>query len=475
VSLVNGASRSLDEVVVVGYGTNTKRDITGSVARVKGSETMNMPVPDLTQALQGRAAGVFVEGQNGKVGDGIKVRIRGGASISGSNSPLYVVDGVPIVGSLYGSGTADINFDDVESFEILKDASAAAIYGSRASNGVVLITTKRGKAGKTKFTVTSQYGTNKPTNDNRGFLNAQEYVDYFLMAAENAGKYDFNRAGNPYGYANEQEAIDEVVDFVEGRFTRYSGWADWRTGEVDNNWEKQAFNDNANTGSLEVSAQGGSEKTRFYISGFTNSQDGILVGNNFKRSGARINLDNEVNKFLKIGVNLALTKIGRDRVPDDNQFTTPMQIVALAPITPTRDLNGLLYSTPTTTYYNPLLEYEQAKWRLDAFRNQGKVFADLTLLPGLNFHSEFGLDVLGVLQQGERTGERRQGAAFIVFERAARRLRRIDQRLCVGSAAVEHGELFPLVNAGRELGDLGHLPLQPFPLALQRILGVARG
>jgi TonB-linked SusC/RagA family outer membrane protein len=392
VSLTQASATSLSEVVVVGFGTNTKRNLTGSIARIKGADIEHMPVPDLNQAMQGRAAGVFVESQNGKVGDDIKVRIRGAASINGSNQPLYVVDGIPVVGSLYGSGTADINFDDIESFEILKDASATAIYGSRASNGVVLLTSKRGKAGKTKLTLNTQYGWNSPTNDNRGFLNSAEFIEYFTAAATNAAKYNYNRAGNPYGYADEQEAIDEVVGFVEGRFTRYSGGKDWRKLEVDNNWEKQAFQ-KANTNQTELSAQGGNDKTKFYASGFYNDQDGILVGNRFKRLGGRINVDNEVNKWLKVGVNLALTKITRNRVPEDNQFSTPMQIVALAPITPTRNDAGLLNNTPVTTYYNPLLDYEEAKWQLDAFRNQGKAFADIRLMQGLTLHSEFGFDV----------------------------------------------------------------------------------
>jgi TonB-dependent starch-binding outer membrane protein SusC len=393
VSMGTGESKSMNEVVVVGYGTNSRREVTGNIARVKGAEVQGMPVPNLSQALQGRAAGVFVESQNGKVGDGIKVRVRGGVSISGNNNPLYVVDGVPMAdGTLYGSGTADINFDDVESFDILKDASAAAIYGSRASNGVVLITTKRGKAGKTRFTVNSQYGWNSPTNDNRGFLNAAEYVDYFTTAAINAGKYHYNRAGNWRNYASEQAAINDMITYVEGRFTRYSGGADWRNNAVDNNWQKQAFQ-KANTGQVEIGAQGGNDKTKFYISGFFNTQDGILVGNKFGRSGVRANIDNEVNKWLKLGLNLSITKIDRDRVPDDNQFTTPMQIVALAPITPTRNAAGMLNNTPTTTYYNPLLDFEYGRWKLESWRNQGKIFADLNLTKGLIFHSEFGVDL----------------------------------------------------------------------------------
>lgn len=146
VSLKAGATQSLDEVVVVGYGTKIKRDLTGNIARVKGAEVANTPVANFNQALQGRAAGVFVESNNGKVGEGVKVRIRGSGSLSASNSPLYVVDGVPLNGDgISGNSLADINFNEIESFEILKDASAAAIYGSRAANGVVLITTKKVK------------------------------------------------------------------------------------------------------------------------------------------------------------------------------------------------------------------------------------------------------------------------------------------------------------------------------------------
>ena len=407
IALSDEETRNLDEVVVVGYGTNSKRNMTGNVATVKGAEVEHMPVADLNAAIQGRAAGVFVESQNGKVGDGIKVRVRGGSSLSGSNQPLYVIDGVPAIGgTLYGSSTADINFDDVESFEILKDASASAIYGSRAANGVVLITTKRGKTGKTKFTVSSQYGSNKPTNDDRGFLNAQEYVDYLYMAATNAGKYHYNRSNTGPTFATEAAAIASMITYVEGRFNRYSGGSDWRNNETNTDWEKLAFQDNAHTNQVEVSAQGGSGGTKFYISGFTNNQDGILIGNKFKRSGGRMNLDNEVNKWLKIGVNLAVTKIDRNRVPDDNAFSTPMQIVALAPITPVYQADGQLQTTPVTTYYNPLLDAEGAIWNLQSWRNQGKAFVDISLLKNLSFRSEFGIDVTNQIEDrywGPRT------------------------------------------------------------------------
>lgn len=184
---------SLSEIVVVGYGQTAKRELTSSIATVKGSEVVNTPVPNFNQALQGRAAGVFVEANNGKVGEGVKVRIRGQGSINASNDPLYVVDGIPITtGALSGNSLSDINFNDVESFEILKDAAATAIYGSRAANGVVLITTKKGRSGAPKFTVGAQYGTNDPTR-RRGFLNTAEYLELFREAAVNTARYHYNR------------------------------------------------------------------------------------------------------------------------------------------------------------------------------------------------------------------------------------------------------------------------------------------
>lgn len=393
VHLDAAAGPSLNEVVVVGYGTTVKKDLASSVVKIKGQEVANTPVPNFTQALQGRAAGVFVESNNGKVGEGIKVRIRGQGSISASNDPLYVVDGLPVnTGTLSGNALADINFNDIESFEVLKDAAATSIYGSRAANGVILITTKKGRLGKPKYNVSAQYGFNNPTHK-RGFLNSAEYIELFTEAAKNAAEYDFYRAGNPYGYNDVQEAIDEVVGFVERRFTRYSGWSDWTKLETDNNWEDQAFQD-ANVASLSASASGGNEKTKYYISGAYDKQDGILVGNNFERITGRLNLDQELSKKLKIGVNMSMGYTKARRVPEDNEFSTPMQIVALAPITPTRDENGVLYDRPTTTYYNPLIDLEDGQYYSYTFRSIGTGFGQYNFSPNLLFRSEFGIDVL---------------------------------------------------------------------------------
>jgi TonB-dependent starch-binding outer membrane protein SusC len=400
ISLVSDAGKSLNEVIVTGYGTKIKRELTGNIARVKGTEVANLPVPNFNQALQGRAAGVFVEANNGKVGEGVKVRIRGAGSISASNDPLYVVDGIPInTDELTGNALADINFNDIETFDILKDASAAAIYGSRAAGGVVLITTKKGRAGRTNLNVNMQYGTNKPTNY-RGFLNAAEYVELIREAAVNADRMNGINSLDPLQYPGSD------LQFVENRLTRYSGYSDWKTLQTNTNWEKLAFNDDATTKMIDITASGGTDKTRFYISGGFNDQDGILILNNFQRISSRINLEHDASDRVKVGFNLSLARTVSNRNNLDNAFQTPMQLTALAPITPPRDLNGVFYDRPTATYYNGLIETEDSKFLSTSFRNIGSAYLNYRIIKGLTFKTEFGADILtqnDELFRGNRT------------------------------------------------------------------------
>jgi TonB-dependent starch-binding outer membrane protein SusC len=400
VALKAAESRTMDEVIVTGYGTKIKRDLTGNIARVKGTEVANLPVPSFTQALQGRAAGVFVEANNGKVGEGVKVRIRGTGSIGASNEPLYVVDGVPInTDGISGNALADINFNDIETFDILKDASAASIYGSRAAGGVVLITTKKGRAGRTNLTVNMQYGVNKPTNY-RGFLNAEEYVDLLREAAINSDVIEGVDPLDPAQYPGSW------LQFAENRLTRYSGHSNWRNLETNTDWEKLAFKESARTKMVDVTASGGTDKTRFYISGGLNSQDGILILNNFQRISSRFNLEHDASDRVKLGFNLSVSRTVSNRNNLDNAFQTPMQLVALAPITPPRDLNGVLYDRPVTTYYNGLIELEDSRFKSTNLRNIGNIFLNYKLVKGLIFKTEFGADILSQnddLFRGNRT------------------------------------------------------------------------
>lgn len=383
-------SKVLGEVLVVGYGSTTKGDLTGNVASVKGADLASIPVPNFQEALQGRMAGVFVESSSGKLGEGVKIRVRGTTSISGGNDPLYVIDGIPMTtggGIGYYNPMSDINFNDIESFEVLKDASAAAIYGARAANGVVLITTKSGAKGKTKFSVGIQRGISEPTRL-REFLNAGEFVELMREAGYNNDlRLGFDPINNPADYAGSD------LQFVESRLNRYSGWSDWRTLETDTDWQKQAFNPKAGTTNVNFSASGGDDKTRFFFSGAYDKQTGIMIRNDFERISGRLNLDHSVTDKFTIGANFGLSRTQNNRLSDDNQFNNPIQLVALAPITPIRDLNGQLYDRPTATYYNNLIDSENAEWLNTTFRNITNVYGEYKLSSNLRFRSEFGVDI----------------------------------------------------------------------------------
>lgn len=404
ISLKAGEAQNLNEVVVVGFGTKIKKDLTGNIARVKGSEIANTPVANFNSALQGRASGVFVEANSGKVGEGIKVRIRGAGSLSASNDPLYVVDGVPLnTDGLSGNSLADINFNEIESFDILKDASAAAIYGSRAANGVVLITTKKGRAGKTLLNVNAQFGVNNPTH-HRAFLDAKEYIDLLREAATNSDHIEGVDPSNPAEYPGSW------LEFAERRLTRYSGYSNWHNVETNTNWEKLAYNTHSRTKIIDINASGGTDKTKFYISGGYSNQDGILVGNNFDRFSSRINLEHEATNRLKLGINLGLSKTQGHRVGIDNQFYTPMQLVALSPVTPVRDQDGNLYDRPVTTYYNGLIELENSNYLSTTYRNLGNMYLNYKLLSNLTFRTEYGIDLL------QQNDERFYGSKTIIGE-----------------------------------------------------------
>ena len=300
--------QELSEVVVVGYGSQIQKDVTGNISRVAAEDIENSPVTSIEETLQGKAAGVFIENSSGKLGQGINVQIRGVTSISADNQPLFVVDGIPVTTtdlSSNGAPTnplADLNFNDIQSVEILKDAAAAAIYGARASNGVVLITTKSGSSGDTQFSVNYQISSSEPTNK-VDFLNAQQYVDFYMEAARNGGRYDYNQF--PEDWASEQQAINAYVADMEDALDFFALGTDWRNQVIDEDWQDNAFQE-AYGMQLDVSASGGNESTRFYISGSYNDQQGILFRDDFRRITGRINLDHQFSDWLRVGGKLSL-------------------------------------------------------------------------------------------------------------------------------------------------------------------------
>ncbi|TAE47476.1 MAG: TonB-dependent receptor [Bacteroidetes bacterium] len=273
----------LEEVVVVGYGTLQKKNLTGSLSSVKGSEIETLPTPSFEQQLAGRAAGVQVTTPSGVLGQAPRVRIRGTNSISSGASPLYVVDGVPINTGDYSSATAqnalsDINPADIESIEVLKDGSATAIYGSRAANGVVLITTKRGRNdGQVRVSYDGIFGVNQAAS-RLDLLNADEFI---LIANE---KYT-NAGQQPQAFAGPNNVNTDWQDII------------FQNGAVQNH---------------NVSITGGGEKNNYFFSAGYSDQNGALVANKLRRYSFRSNVDQTVNKYIKFGFGLAFTRTQTD-------------------------------------------------------------------------------------------------------------------------------------------------------------------
>lgn len=363
------ANKTLSEVVVVGYGTRIRREVTSSISKVTSKDFQNLPLPSFESALQGRAAGVFINQGSGKLGQGLNIRVRGISSISANQQPFVVIDGVPVVSQSLGSATendnplATLNPDDIESIEVLKDAASAAIYGARASNGVLLITTKSGKVGKTRVNVGYFMGWSEPTKKQK-FLNATQYKELFGAAAANSG-------------------LDAAEEF-QGE----TGTTDW-DGTVNTNWADQAFQKGA-ISQYTVSITGGDAKTKFLVSGSWNDQKGIILGNRLDRGNGRINLDHTVSSRIKVGVNLSLSKSRNYRVPSDNDFANPLQLNALPPLHPIYNADGKLNSA--TLYYNNLIDQVSGTNLATTFRSISNAYGELLITPELTFRSQVGVD-----------------------------------------------------------------------------------
>jgi TonB-dependent starch-binding outer membrane protein SusC len=386
---------TLQEIVVVGYGTRMKTELTGSISSIRSEDIAGHTMPSFETAMHGRAAGVHISAGSGKLGQVVRTRIRGASSISASNQPLIVIDGVPVITENLGTTgneptnpLADLNPADIESIQVLKDASAAAIYGSRATNGVILITTKRGKEGKTQFSISTQYGASEASNK-VGYLNREQYLDLWKTAYENRYGYD---AENP-------DAWMAMLDSP----TLFPYWRDAENPDnialgPDVNWEDQALR----RGSLQqfdISARGGSKETKYYVAISLLDQESIVVGNSFDRISGRLNLDQKANDYISFGMNMSLNRSRNYRVANDRAFASPLQMIALPPIEPTHNPEtGEL--NDRTLYENGLIVIENSFFNTEVFRNFGNLYLDINLFEGLRFRSEGGIDVLNQQEVG---------------------------------------------------------------------------
>ncbi|WP_420148027.1 SusC/RagA family TonB-linked outer membrane protein [Spirosoma sp.] len=360
---------SLEEVVVVGYGTQKRSSLTGAVSTVTPKEITALPVPNVASALQGRVPGVSVV-NNGGPGSAPIVQIRGVGSINYASGPLYVIDGVP---------TGDLNSfntNDIESLEVLKDASSAAIYGSRAANGVILITTKKGgRDSKIRVTLDSYVGTQSAWRK-VDVLNRDQYVQYATALTTNAG------IALPSRLSNLNTPI-------------YDG-ATQTFAQTETNWQNEIFQ-NAPIAQHQLSLSGGNAVSRFFASGAYFKQDGIMVGTNFERGSLRLNSDHQVAKFLTIGQTLTAA-YSNQRGETTGDRSQVMHAIRMMPYWPTTDpTKAGGYSAPTAADgsdpENPLRAPNMDITRTKFLKAFATVYADVRLTSFLKYRFNYGVDL----------------------------------------------------------------------------------
>jgi TonB-linked SusC/RagA family outer membrane protein len=395
----------LEDVVVVGYGSAIKKDITGSVIKVKAAEIADVPVPSFDVALQGKAAGVNVVQGSGKLGQGIRVQVRGAASISAGQEPLYVLDGVPLSSSLGGfagsftngrsvNPLADINPQDIESIDVLKDAASAAIYGSRGTNGVVLITTKKGKAGKTNINLSVQRGFSSPSKFLQ-FANTRQAIEYFQRAAGATDRIEGIDPKDPDSYTNGLLAYFEEQSLGLYKASDPNNF----NGVPDTDWGRAVLRSDAPSTQIDLSVSGGNDKTVFLLSGQYMDQEGIVIGNSLNRLTSRLNVEHKISDNFKTGFNLSLARTNNNRLPGDNAFSSPLQAVALPPLVPYLDpTTNLPVGTPpgnvnVPVYYNPVIGINNSYRKYVVLRNLGNIYGEWTITEGLSLRGQFGFDI----------------------------------------------------------------------------------
>jgi TonB-linked SusC/RagA family outer membrane protein len=368
-------SKVLSEVVVVGYGTQSKREITGSQSTVKAADIANAPIQSPEQALQGRAPGVQVTQSSGTPGGGISVRVRGPSSIGASNQPLYIVDGVPIntgsytqlaAGGQLTNSLGDINPSDIESLEVLKDAAATAIYGSRASGGVVLITTKRGANQPTRLSFNSYYGVQEAQRQ-LPTITGQEYITLLNEAVA-------NRYCAGLGYTALTGLSQNPADYV------------------NTNWQDEIFR-TAVVKNYDLSVRGGTDKTKFSVSGSYFDQDGIVINTGYKRYSGRVNIDNKISDKFNVGISSSFSTATSNRVNNDNNiYGVVSGSILLGPHVPVKNPNGTWGGDPVSSVDNPVASAYETTFTAINNRLFANAFGEYKITDNLKFKTSFGVD-----------------------------------------------------------------------------------
>lgn len=381
-------SETLDEVVVVGYGTMKKSDLSGASVSVGEDAIKGSVITNLDQSLQGRAAGVSAVSTSGAPGSSSSIRVRGQATINSNAEPLYVIDGVIVqgggasgadfgLGDALGNGSVStisplstINPADIVSMEILKDASATAIYGAQGANGVILITTKRGKAGEAKFTYDGMLAVQRQTK-RLDMMNLREFANYYNEFVQ-VGELDVN------GYYADPSIL--------GKGT---------------NWQDAVFQ-TALQHQHQVSAEGGTEKIKYYVSASYMNQDGTLIGSNFNRYSFRVNLDSQLKSWLKLGLSATYSSTDEDLKLADGEQGIINYSLKTVPDIPIYDIDGN-YATIVREGYtnpNPIAMAMMDQVLLNRQKLTGNIFFEVTPIKNLVWHAELGYDISA--SRGER-------------------------------------------------------------------------
>ncbi|GAO31357.1 SusC/RagA family TonB-linked outer membrane protein [Geofilum rubicundum] len=366
----------LDEVVAIGYGVVRRKDLTGSVGSVDAEEIEKVTSSNAMQAIQGKVPGVDIQQSSGEAGSGVNINLRGNRSLTASNSPLILVDGIE-----YGS-TLDINPSDIESMDVLKDASSTAIYGSRGANGVILITTKRGQAGVSNVTFKSFMSTNMPTNVPQvmyGRKEVQRLIDRANYAADEA-------SGN-WGDSNllvEEVLTESGEDFSEMDVYDNNSYTDWLDMILQD----------GTTQNYEVSITGGEKNTTFSLSSGAMFEEGLMKNDQLGRYNGRLSVDHKVNDYFKTGASMLLTYRDHD-ARNASVFGQALKMTSIAhPYTE----DGEIIESPNPRYaahVNPLLDEVDGAYsrNTESTRLFGNYFVEITPFEGLLFRSNFGFDL----------------------------------------------------------------------------------
>lgn len=381
---LKSAVTDLSDVVVIGYGSQKRGDVNGAISSIKGSDIQNIPQPSVDQMIQGKASGVTVTQNSGAPGSQTSVHIRGVTSLNGSNEPLYVIDGVPVSGDaannpvggrspLISANNGEtavsplslLNPGDIESIDVLKDASATAIYGNRAANGVIIITTKKGKVGTGHISYDGYYGFQEPA----------KYLDMM----------------NLQQYANLENSLDDAFGLA-----RRSDFADPSLLGSGTDWQRAIFR-SAPMQNHQVSVSGGNNNVTYYISGGYLDQQGIAVGSDFDRYSFRSNIDGKVNDWFRIGVTMSGSRTGTNTVYSDNGGIIYNALLE-APEVAVYNADGSFAGPPNDPNaaggaINPVAQALSITNRLNSSNFNGNLYNDIIFSKDLTLRSEIGTDL----------------------------------------------------------------------------------